>query len=159
MSLGHDARKPVTGLPDPAQTPDPFVLLERVMTWDAAGLTAAGRACGSWWAVIEAAAQACCWHQRHLADFAGHSFLLSVDRAPLEGRPMRRGFTLQAMLNGQASMAAVYTVLLTPAPDDAGCRPLTLELAVARMRMDDTARQQELAAYYRKVWSWLISER
>ncbi len=157
MSVAHDGA-PLSGLPAPELTPDPFVLLERVTDCSASGLTAVGRARGAWWAVIEAAAQACCWHQRRLADFSGHCFLLSVDRASLAGRPMRRPFTVRATLGGQASMAAGYAVLVTPDPGDDGCRPVSLAITAGRIAVDDAGRQAALASHYRKVWSWLMRE-
>ncbi|MDO5537259.1 MAG: hypothetical protein Q4F72_06990, partial [Desulfovibrionaceae bacterium] len=69
-----------SGLPSGSDMPDPFVLLDSITHWDAQGLEAETHLNGAWWEALEAAAQACAYHQRWRTNFGDHAFLLSLDR-------------------------------------------------------------------------------
>lgn len=151
-------------LPAPGDTPRPFLLLTRVLSWDAACLVAtcpplpAGEDSG--WRLMEAAAQAATLHQRALRDCSDHAFLLGFDHVPLPlvlpaGRPLR----VTATALGQSQRAASYAARLEALDDGGAPLPgaLTLGLVIGHAPYDGTFRREDLEEHYRRRLTWLVS--
>ena len=107
----------VLPVPDalPEDVPLPFVLLDAVEEAGPERLVALRRfAASPVWQALEAAAQAAALHQRFLAGFARHAFLLSVDACRFPADAPDGPYRIRASLLGQSSRAASYRVELEP---------------------------------------------
>ena len=99
----------------PEDVPLPFVLLDAVEEAGPERLVALRRfAASPVWQGLEAAAQAAALHQRFLAGFARHAFLLSVDACRFPEGALDGPYRIRASLLGQSSRAASYRVELEP---------------------------------------------
>lgn len=99
----------------PEDVPLPFVLLDAVEEAGPERLVALRRfAASPVWQGLEAAAQAAALHQRFLAGFARHAFLLSVDACRFPEGALDGPYRIRASLLGQSSRAAYYRVELEP---------------------------------------------
>lgn len=152
------------GLPPAEFVPDPFVLLEHVSECTEESLAAETSMQGQWWQVIEAAAQACSYHQRWRSDFADHCFLLSVDKFALRAPVPRGTIRIAARLTGQSKMAACYSVSLTKKDTRASeaaetSTTLDLTLTIGHVPYAGEAHRRQFFAYYRECWAWLTEER
>ena len=95
----------------PGDAPRPFVLLDGVSAAEPDHLTA-WRRFGSapMWQGLEAAAQAAALHQRFLAGFSCHAFLLSVDECRFPTDALDGLMVFRAVLLGRSLRAATYRV-------------------------------------------------
>ena len=93
----------------PGDAPRPFVLLDGVSAAEPDHLTA-WRRFGSapMWQGLEAAAQAAALHQRFLAGFSCHAFLLSVDECRFPTDALDGLMVFRAVLLGRSLRAATY---------------------------------------------------
>ena len=100
----------------PGDAPRPFVLLDGVSAAEPDHLTA-WRRFGSapMWQGLEAAAQAAALHQRFLAGFSCHAFLLSVDECRFPTDALDGLMVFRAVLLGRSLRAATYRVDVCPA--------------------------------------------
>ena len=97
----------------PGDAPRPFVLLDAVSAAEPDHLTA-WRRFGSdpMWQGLEAAAQAAALHQRFLAGFSCHAFLLSVDECRFPTDALDGLMVFRAVLLGRSLRAATYLSLI-----------------------------------------------
>ena len=96
----------------PENAPRPFVLLDAVGAAELDHLTAWRRfESAPMWQGLEAAAQAAALHQRFLAGFSCHAFLLSVDECRFPADVLYGLMAFRAVLLGQSLRAATYRVM------------------------------------------------
>ena len=134
------------------EAPCPFVLLDGISRADATGL-AAWRESGEtpFWMALEAAAQAAALHQRRLADFGAHAFLLSLGGCRWCAAPFPGRLELHARLLGRSAGAAAYDVTLCPEHAPA----LSLSVHIGLTPYDDVFRRELLQERYRTLWEKL----
>lgn len=100
----------------PENVPRPFVLLDAVGAAEPDHLIAWRRfESAPMWQGLEAAAQAAALHQRFLAGFSCHAFLLSVDECRFPTDALNGLTAFRAVLLGQSLRAATYRVDVCPA--------------------------------------------
>ena len=133
----------------PGSIPDPFCLLDAVRAWDREEIEAerSFRASPAWQA-LEAAAQACALHQRALADFTRHAFLLSIQRFPLEPARLEGRYAIAGRVLGQSGQSALYRVRLAPLSADPSALQCCLEgqIAIGLAPYGERFRQDRLEA-------------
>ena len=149
--------------------PEPFLLLDAVRFWDRERIDAERSFQGApVWQALEAAAQACALHQRVLADFTLHAFLLSVQRFPLEPALLDGRFAVLGRVLGQSGRSALYSVRLVPlAPLDAGASGpaagaqscLEGQIAIGLAPCGERFRQDLLEALFRERWRRLAGQK
>ena len=117
----------------PGDAPRPFVLLDGVSAAEPDHLTA-WRRFGSapMWQGLEAAAQAAALHQRFLAGFSCHAFLLSVDECRFPTDALDGLMVFRAVLLGRS-----------------------VSLGIGLAPYDDTFRRDMLEPRYRRLFQWL----
>ncbi len=131
--------------------PEPFCLLDAVLSWDRDGLWARRRFEGApVWQALEAAAQACAMHQRVLSGFKRHAFLLSVRRFPLHPARLDGRFAIHAEVLGQSGTSASYGVQLA-------CGQLSLEgrLAIGLAPYGGRFQEAQLVPHFKERWQCL----
>ena len=144
-----------SGLPDREMTPDPFLVLKEVSCFDECGLTAKGVMRGKWWEAAEAAAQACCLHQRWRTSYSDHVFLLSVDHAVFSGKAPSGEMDIRVSVTGQTKYSASYEVHITLHGTAAGPGEHRLQLTVGHKAYDMELGRERLSEHYRGYWQWL----
>ncbi len=156
------SKKIRSGLPDRDMTPDPFLVLKEVSSFDEHGLAAKAVMHGSWWEAAEAAAQACCLHRRRLSSYADHVFLLSVDHALFSGKAPSGELVIRAALSGQTRYTASYDVHITlqgiceHGRKNSG---VTIQLTVGHKVYGTEFSRERLSEHYRGYWQWLTEGR
>ena len=163
----------------PEKVPRPFVLLDAVGAAEPDHLIAWRRfESAPMWQGLEAAAQAAALHQRFLAGFSCHAFLLSVDECRFPTDALNGLTAFRAVLLGQSLRAATYLVDVCPAcphplPEagntaKTGKGPLGMEcgkgavpawsvsLGIGLAPYDDTFRRDMLEPRYRRLFQWLV---
>lgn len=159
----------------PQTVPSPFVLLDAVSEVQPNRLVAYRHfAAAPVWQVMEAAAQCAALHQRWLADFTSHAFLLSIDECPLPEMPFDGTARLLAQLTGQSARAASYQVTLRSAepdqrhPDKTSHTKLAkatssddwaISLVIGRVPYDASFQQNTLESRYRELFRCLTNAR
>ena len=145
----------------PGSIPDPFCLLDAVRAWDREEIEAerSFRASPAWQA-LEAAAQACALHQRALADFTRHAFLLSIQRFPLEPARLEGRYAIAGRVLGQSGQSALYRVRLAPLSADPSALQCCLEgqIAIGLASYGERFRQDRLEARFRERWRRLATQ-
>lgn len=106
------------------------------------------------WLALEAAAQAAALHQRWLADFGAHAFLLSLGACRWPDRPLTGRLELHTRLLGRAAGAAAYDVQLS-LPDSSA---LSLPVHIGLVPYDDTFRRDKLQERYRALFRQLCAQ-
>ncbi len=149
-----------SGLPDEKMTPDPFLVLKEVSCFDKQGLTAKGVMHGAWWEAAEAAAQACCLHQRWRTSYSDHVFLLSMDHALFSGKAPSGELEIRVSVTGQTKYSASYDVHITlhgitGHGHDAGEQEFHIQLTVGHKAYDMDLGRERLSEHYRGYWQWL----
>lgn len=162
----------------PGSVPQPFVLLDAVSAAGPDRLIALRRfESAPVWQGLEAAAQAAALHQRFLAGFSCHAFLLSVDECRFPGDMLDGLLELRAVLLGRSLRAATYRVDVYPV-----CPPSLLEgggvvkageglfgtgrkeeavpawsvsLGIGLAPYDGTFKRELLEPRYRRLFQWL----
>ena len=127
----------------PGNVPQPFVLLDAVSAAGPDRLTALRRFDSApVWQGLEAAAQAAALHQRFLAGFSCHAFLLSVDACCFPGSVLDGVLELRAVLLGRSLRAAAYQVDIYPM-----CPSSLLEGSAVKSGegLSETGRKEEAA--------------
>ncbi|MBQ1421128.1 MAG: hypothetical protein IIZ02_06875 [Desulfovibrio sp.] len=152
-----------------APIPEPFCLLDAVRCWDKERIDAERSFQDApVWQALEAAAQACALHQRVLADFRLHAFLLSVQRFPLEPARLVGRFAVHGRVLGQSGRSALYGIRLAPlAPLDAGAPEaaagpqgcLEGQIAIGLAPCGERFRQGLLEAHFRERWRRLAGQK
>ena len=147
-----------SGLPDREMTPDPFLVLKEISCFDELGLTAKGFMRGEWWEAAEAAAQACCLHQRWRTSYSDHVFLLSVDHAVFSGKAPSGELDIRVSVTGQTKYSASYDVhimLQAPAGQALKEHKFHIQLTVGHKAYDMELGRERLSEHYRGYWQWL----
>lgn len=162
----------------PGNVPQPFVLLDAVSAAGPDRLTALRRFDSSpAWQGLEAAAQAAALHQRFLAGFSCHAFLLSVDECRFPGDALDGLLEIHAVLLGQSLRAATYRVdvyrlgfrslwemgnaakadeVFSETEREEGDVPTwSVSLGIGLAPYDDTFRRDMLEPRYRRLFQWL----
>lgn len=136
----------------PASIPSPFVLLDSIVSADAAQLVACRFFSPSpLWQGLEAMAQAAAMHQRFLGDFSQHAFLLSMDTCPYPATDTVEGaLRITAKLLGQTQSAAAYAMEAF-GPEWAW----SLQLHIGLTPYDSVFKQNLLEAHYRNLFACL----
>ncbi len=156
------SKKIRSGLPDREMTPDPFMVLEEVSSFDEHGLSAKAVVHGSWWEAAEAAAQACCLHQRWLTSYRDHVFLLSVEHALFSGKAPSGEIGIRAALSGQTRYTASYDLHITMQDicehgrEDCG---VDIQLTVGHKAYSLELSRDRLSEHYKGYWKWLTEGR
>lgn len=163
----------------PENVPRPFVLLDAVGAAEPDHLTAWRRfESAPMWQGLEAAAQAAALHQRFLAGFSCHAFLLSVDECRFPTDALNGLTKFRAVLLGQSLRAATYRVDVCPACSlplsETGSAAKTekglfemecgkgavpawsVSLGIGLAPYDDTFRRDMLEPRYRRLFQWLV---
>lgn len=134
------------------EAPAPFVLLDGIAHVTRSELVGWRNFSEQpFWPALEAAAQAAALHQRWLADFGAHAFLLSLGACRWPDRPLTGRMELRARLLGQTAGAAAYDVQLS-LPDSPA---LSLPVHIGLVPYDDTFRQDTLQERYRALFRQL----
>ncbi len=157
----------------PQAVPSPFILLDAIAEAQPERLTAYRHfAAAPAWQAMEAAAQCAAMHQRWLAGFTCHAFLLSIDECALPETPLDGTVRLLARLTGQSAQAALYQVTLQSLEPDqrhadkTGCpmhRHAThhdewkISLAIGRIPYDGSFQQPMLESRYRELFRCLTN--
>ena len=137
----------------PAAVPAPFVLLDAVTHCDAATLEAVRCFSGDEaWQGMEAVAQAAALHQRWLAAFERHAFLLGLEECRCT-EPLCGTLGIRVRLTGQSAQAATYSCELV---SETGERPLSAALSVGLVPYDAVFRRERLERRYRELFQCLI---
>ena len=149
-----------------APIPEPFCLLDAVRCWDKERIDAERSFQDApVWQALEAAAQACALHQRVLADFRLHAFLLSVQRFPLEPALLDGRFAVHGTVLGQSCGSALYGIRLAPpnaGPPGAARGPqrcLEGQIAIGLAPCGERFRQDLLEAHFRDRWRRLAGQK
>ena len=136
------------------EAPAPFVLLDGIAHVTKSDLVGWRNFSEQpFWPALEAAAQAAALHQRWLADFGAHAFLLSLGACRWPDRPLTGRMELRARLLGQTAGAAAYDVQLS-LPDSPA---LSLPVHIGLVPYDDTFRQDTLQERYRALFRQLYA--
>ena len=145
----------------PGTIPDPFCLLDAVRAWDREKIEAERSFPASpAWQALEAAAQACALHQRALADFTRHAFLLSIQRFPLEPARLEGRYAIAGRVLGQSGQSALYRVRLAPLSADPSAPQCCLEgqIVIGLAPYGERFRQDRLEARFRERWRRLATQ-
>ena len=133
------------------EAPAPFVLLDGIAHVTRSELVGWRNFSEQpFWPALEAAAQAAALHQRWLADFGAHAFLLSLGACRWPDRPLTGRMELRARLLGQTAGAAAYNhnfLLLIRFTDANGIFPSTFRVhrATAQTRLQQTSKTSIVA--------------
>ena len=161
----------------PENVPRPFVLLDAVSAAGPDLLTALRRFDSApVWQGLEAAAQAAALHQRFLAGFSCHAFLLSVDDCCFPGGVLEGLREFRAVLLGRSLRAAAYRVDVYPVRSPSlpeagnaveggglsgtGCNEeaapaWSVSLGIGLAPYDETFKRDLLEPRYRRLFQWL----
>lgn len=134
------------------EAPALFLLLDGILSVDAAELTA-WRQAGElpFFLALEAAAQAAALHQRWLADFGAHAFLLSLGSCRWPSAPLSGRLEIRARLQGRSAGAAAYAVSLCLPQRP----PAVLQAHIGLIPYDAAFRRDVLRAHYRALFQRL----
>ncbi len=137
----------ITGLPDAASLPDPFVVLDAVSIVTQAELVASTVFMTDACMMLEAAAQAACLHRRWQEGFVRQAFVLGVARAQIPDRQACGACLVTARQLGKTHLGASYEVRLTLCGETAALVSLFTGIQVC----DETC-----AAHYREIFACLL---
>lgn len=139
----------------PSDIPQPFILLDAVTEWSPARLIGVRRfANAPAWQGLECMAQAAALHQRVLAGFSRHAFLLGCEECLFEGDSPLAGLArVTVTLTGQASGSALYAAELAPERGPALRARLAIGLAPYGERFDAAT----LTQAYKERFAWLTA--
>ncbi|WMW66607.1 hypothetical protein [Nitratidesulfovibrio liaohensis] len=147
----------------PQETPDRFLLLDRVDSCDETGATARRVfTAAPPWQGLEAMAQLAALHARWTADFNLHAFLLTVEECTWPTAADLHGtLYIGADLLAQSDRAATYATVIAPLPPSSGpdtapappCMAATL--TIGHTPYDTRFNGATLTARYREIFAWL----
>ncbi len=156
--MAQNSSKARYGLPEREMTPDPFLVLKEISCFDECSMSAKGFMRGAWWEVAEAAAQACCLHQRWRTSYADHVFLLSIDHAAFPGKAPSGELDIRTAVTGQTKYSASYDVHITvqaAAGESFKEHKFHIQLTVGHRAYDRELGRDRLTEHYRGYWQWL----
>lgn len=153
LDTNKDRAGIVDALPEREKTPSPFVLLDAVCECAPTRLIAVKHfERAPLWQGLECVAQAAALHQRVLANFERHAFLLSYDECCFPEKPVLDGQArVTVELSGQSRDAAGYEAVLE-FPDNA----FHARLHIGLTSYDAHFQADILTARYKELFSCLL---